>query len=300
MAVAGIGGEFRMELAGQEPGVTRQFDHLHQIAVGGTAADGQSLALQVVEIAVVELIAVAVAFGNRGLAVGLMGQGVGLDAAGLGAQAHAAAQVGVLVAAFHMAVFGDPFGDQADDRMGRACIEFSGMRPFQPGHIAGEFDHRHLHAQTNPQIGNPVAAGIPGRLNLALRTAVAEAAGDEDGVHPVQGTHPLGLQFLGVDIINMDLAMRFHARMEQGLVQGFVGLGQIHVLAHHGDVDFPLGVFDGLHHRFPFAQIGGGRVDAQFLDDDFVQPLRMQQQRNLVDGTGVHGGDHRPLFHIGE
>ena len=67
VTIPGAGGEFRVELAGQEPGVVGQFDHFHQITVGGATADAQALAFQVVQIAIVEFVTVAVAFVDGGL-----------------------------------------------------------------------------------------------------------------------------------------------------------------------------------------------------------------------------------------
>ena len=44
-----------------------------------------------------------------------------------------------------------------------------------------------------------------------------------------------------------------------------------------------------------------GSVDAaELLADDFVEPLLVQQQRDLVDVVGVHRGDHRALLDVGE
>ena len=51
-----------------------------------------------------------------------------------------------------------------------------------PGHMAGKFDHCHLHAQADAEIGNVVLPGILRRQDHALNAAAAEAAGNQDAV----------------------------------------------------------------------------------------------------------------------
>src|SRR5882757_5698799 len=63
MAVARRRGEFRMELAGHEPGMTGQLDELDQ-AIGGESGETQSRRRQLVEIVIVEFIAVAMTLKN--------------------------------------------------------------------------------------------------------------------------------------------------------------------------------------------------------------------------------------------
>jgi len=43
-------------------------------------------------------------------------------------------------------------------------------------------DDRHLEAQAEPEEGHVVLAGVPNRLDLPVRSAGAEPAGDDDGV----------------------------------------------------------------------------------------------------------------------
>ena len=44
----------------------------------------------------------------------------------------------------------------------------------------------------------------------------------------------------------------------------------------------------------------GGTFEAQLVDDDVVEALLVQQQRNLVDVVGVDRGDDRALLDVGE
>src|SRR3990172_13134342 len=90
-----------MELTAEEPGVPLQFHDLDQFAVRGYPADHESRGLQCVPIAVVELIAMAMAFEDVVRSVGLVRQGPLLYLAGIGAQPHAAALVAREVPLLH-------------------------------------------------------------------------------------------------------------------------------------------------------------------------------------------------------
>src|SRR5882672_12121528 len=67
MAVARSRGEFRMELAGHEPRMIRQFDEFHQ-AVGRESGKGHAGTRQLIQVMIVEFVAMAVPLVNRFLA----------------------------------------------------------------------------------------------------------------------------------------------------------------------------------------------------------------------------------------
>src|SRR5258707_14878209 len=78
MAAAGRRGEFRMELAADEPGMRWQLDHLAQLLALGEAGNAQALVLQPLHVLVVDFIAVAVAFVDHVRAVDLAREAPGL------------------------------------------------------------------------------------------------------------------------------------------------------------------------------------------------------------------------------
>jgi hypothetical protein len=65
--------------------------------------------------------------------------------------------------------------------------------------------------------------------------------------------------------MDIDARMVLHASVAQGFVQRLVAVGQIHILAHHGDGDFLLGVFDFVNQSIPTAEICGWCVDGEFF-----------------------------------
>src|SRR5207253_5279272 len=80
----------------------------------------------------------------------------------------------------------EPLGDQRDHRMRRVGVELGAVRAAETGDVAREFDGGELHAEADAQIGNAVLTRIADRAHLALGTALAEAARDEDRVHLLQ------------------------------------------------------------------------------------------------------------------
>ena len=82
--------EFRVGLAGHEPGMVWQLYHLHQTAVGRGARNHQPCLFQGVPIGVAHLETVAMALGNVRRALSLQRLGALFQHAGVGPQPHGA------------------------------------------------------------------------------------------------------------------------------------------------------------------------------------------------------------------
>src|SRR5690606_19952494 len=145
------GGEFRVELTGNEPRMIRHLDHFHQGTIHGAAGNAQTGLLQLRQQVVVDFITVAVTLDDHILTVAFAGLAALDQRALLTTQAHGAAQIGAFVAGFLLAAGGLPFGDQADHRMLGGLVEFGGVGVLPAQHVAGKLDDRHLHAQADAQ-----------------------------------------------------------------------------------------------------------------------------------------------------
>ena len=136
--VGGIrfGAKFGMELAGHEPRMAGNLDHLHQIPLGVGSADPQTGFFEGGAMGIVEFVTVPMTFTNLGDSIGLLGKGSRGELAGIVAQSHGGAlgPVDILPR------------EKTDDRFRGLGIEFRAVGLFQAGHIAGEFDDRDLHA----------------------------------------------------------------------------------------------------------------------------------------------------------
>src|SRR5690554_1520852 len=300
MAVTRGGGEFRVELAGNEPRMIRHLDHFHQGTIHGAAGNAQTGLLQLRQQVVVDFITVAVTLDDHILTVAFAGLAALDQRALLTTQTHGAAQIGAFVAGFLLAAGGLPFGDQADHRMLGGLVEFGGIGVLPAQHVAGKLDDRHLHAQADAQIGNVVFTGVAGGGNLAFHTTQAEAAWHQDGINVFQLAGAVLLDGFGVDIAQVDLGTALDAGVAHGLDQRLVGVQQLHVLADHGDGDFLLGIELGVYHTVPLGQIGAAAFQTEALDHIVVQALGVEDTGNAVDGVGIRQADHRTLFDVGE
>src|SRR4029078_13153398 len=102
----------------------------------------------------------------------------------VGAEPHGAAEIAVRLA-FLKLLAAHPFGHQPAHGL-RCRAELGRARLIEAGEIAGDFDHRHLHAEADPEIGHAPLACESRRADLAFRAALAEAAWDENAVHVLQ------------------------------------------------------------------------------------------------------------------
>jgi hypothetical protein len=165
MAIPRRRGEFRVELASEEPGMvwvspplsTRS---IHRGPVIFTHASG----LQLRQVVVVDFVTVAMALDDSRRCRNISPpRESSLSMAFLRAQAHGATQIGALAALLcgHPRRF-DPFGDQRNQRdqaTGRS--QFGAMRPWAShSHVAGDIRSPQVHAQTDAEIGNVLLTGM--------------------------------------------------------------------------------------------------------------------------------------------
>src|SRR5579864_3875564 len=172
MAIAGRGGELRVELRSDEERMLRQLDYLDQL-IDRTPGEHHAFLLQGFEVIVVELVAMTVPLHNGVSAVYAMCLSAGLEQAFLGAEAHGAAHVGLIAALLDCAATVAPFCDETDDRVGGAAFELGAMGALESSDVAGVLDDCHLQTQAQAEIRDAVFACITGGGDLALDAALA-------------------------------------------------------------------------------------------------------------------------------
>ena len=131
------------------------------------------------------------------------------------------------------------------------------------GHVPRRLDAGHLHAEADAEEGNFALAGELDAGDLALAAALAEAAGDEDGVQRLELGDDVGfgmLEQLGVDPLDVDLGAVGDAAVDQRLAQALVGVGQADIFADDADRDLAVVMVDAVHDLVPARDVGPRRV----------------------------------------
>src|SRR5690606_5038906 len=132
----------------------------------------------------VHLVAVTMPLLDRRVVIDLRDAAAGLELRRISAEAHRAAQLARCITALDD-IAARPLRQQSDHGV-LARPEFGGAGALQAHQFPCSLDYRHLHAEADAEIGNVVLAGEAGRLDLAGRAALAEAAGHENAVDPLQ------------------------------------------------------------------------------------------------------------------
>src|SRR5581483_10525726 len=210
---------------------------------------------ELLAVAVVELVAVAVAFADHVLTVEGARDRARLEPALLRAEAHRAALVGALVAAFDIARRGRPFGDQRDDRMRAMTVVLGRTRTVEAGDVAREIDDGRVHAVADAEIGNFILARERGRGDLALEAALAEAARHEDAVGLLEHVGAARFDVLGFEPAQVHARGLLEAAVAQRFAERLVGVLVFDVLADDRDRDFVLRMLDGIDRALPLDEV---------------------------------------------
>ena len=116
--------------------------------------------------------------------------------------------------------------------------------PSSPAVFRAAFDAGHLHAEADAEEGDAALAGEVDAGDLALAAALAEAAGDEDGVAAARGvaaTSASGCSNNSASSqLDVDLDPVGEAAVDQRLGQRLVGVLEADIFADHADRDLAL------------------------------------------------------------
>src|SRR5258707_2686424 len=130
-------------------------------------------------------------------------------------EAHGAAEIAGVRSLLEL-VAAQPFRHQADQWFGRRA-ELRRIRFLDADEIARRLDHRHLHPKADAEIGHVALAGELRLADLALRAALAEAAGHQNAVDVLEeGRGVLVLEHFALDPVEMDLDLVGDTAMRQG------------------------------------------------------------------------------------
>jgi len=167
--------------------------------------------------------------------------------------------------------------------------------------VARELGHGDVHAEANAEVRDASFARDAAGEDLSFPPARPEAARDEDAVDLLQPRlRLLERHSLGVEPAHVHGAAVVDTRMVERLVDGQVGVLQLHVLADERDLHRPLAPADPLRQLQPFAQVSLLGREAELLADERVEALLLQGRGDQVEIGHVLIRDHRTGLDVGE
>src|SRR3989344_1459698 len=92
MRVEGTGFKLGMELRSEKEGVSFQLHDLDKIPLGVDAGGDEAALFELGQVFVIDLVPMAVSFGNIGFAIGATRRGARLETTGIRAKAHGATE----------------------------------------------------------------------------------------------------------------------------------------------------------------------------------------------------------------
>src|SRR6516165_12369558 len=291
MRLHGLRFELRVELAAQIPGVIRDLADLDVGAVRCFPGDAQPGGLQSVFILAVELVAVAVAFVDFALAIGLTRKAVFGQTAGPASQPHGASK---LIDALQ-------FAQLKNHTMRRAGVEFGRIGVGETADIARVFDHQGLHAEADAEIGDLPLTRVTDGVQHAVDAAPAETPRNQDAVVGIQLALPaFAGHALGLDPMYVDFEFMGEAAVQQRLFQALIRILVLDVFADQPDGHEVARVLHAGEHGVPAAEIARRRIHVQQPQDDFVHPLAGKHGGHFVDRLHVASGHDGLHVHITE
>ncbi len=148
--------------------------------------------------------------------------------------------------------------------------------------VAGVLDGHALHAKADAEKGDLALASDADGADFTFDAALAEAAGDEDGVD----VEECGFErFVGfaVDEFEVDPGPVGDAAVDEGFVEALVALGEVYVFADDADGDGGFGVFEDGDDFAPAVEVGARCPDIEQGADALVDLLFVEHEGHFVD-----------------
>src|ERR1043166_9518870 len=284
--------ELGMKLAGDEERMILEFDDLDQFSVRRSAAKDKSGLFEGGAIGVIEFVAMTMPFVDEEGAVKVGGARADHQLARLRAEAHGAAFLGDFLLLIQ----------EVNHRVRRLRIEFGGVRILEFQDVTGEFDSGDLHAEAKAEGGKFLFAGILGRADFSLNAAFAKSTGNEYSTEAFQILlRPEFLDFLGLDLFDLDAAIVGDTAMNDRFVDRFVSVVEFDVFAHDTDADPVLGGDQLADDVLPMRHVRGRGREVKHAADEIVEALALEHEGNFVNRMlDVLFLDHSLIRHVTE
>lgn len=201
------GGEFWVELVGDELWMFWGFDYFYQGVVVGVVGNFQVGLFQLWQQVVVYFVVMVMVFDDYVFGIVVVYQGVGLQLVFLGVQVYGVVQVGSFGVDFGGVGCVLLFGDQVDYWMVVGFVEFGGVGVVLVEYVVGVFDDCDLYVQVDVQVGDFVFVGVLYGVDFVFYVVQVEVVWDQDGVDVFQQVGVLLFDVFGVDVVQVDFGV---------------------------------------------------------------------------------------------
>ena len=212
--------------------------------------------------------------------------------AGVGAQSHGTALLRHILLRAH----------EVDDGIRAVGVELGRACARQAHHVARKLAHGDLHAQADAKVWNLALARVLGCADLSFKRALSKAPGHQNAGSIAQRlVHVILIKLLAVHQLHLHATVKEHAGVMQRLDNGEIRVGQLGVLAHHGDlhrVDMAVRMVLLGQERIPLRHVAFARVQPQPLADAQVEVLVGEKGGHVVDRRAVLVGKDAVGVHV--
>ena len=261
--------KFRMELNGYIEVILRDFHGLNDMTVRRSSADNKTGCLHIFSELVIKFISVAMSFMDQSFAVAFLHPGSFHDLAWICTQTERSALCHLFALIWQ----------EVDNFMCSLTVKLSGIRIFPAKNIAGKFNNRHLHPQTDSQIRHVMLPAIPGCDDLSFHTPVSETARNNDSVHIAQDFSDIFFCYrFRVNPLDIYKFTMLIPTVTECFCYGKISIMQLHIFSDDCNLYCFFPVLDPVYHLLPFCHIRLWCINRQFAADNIRKMLCFQHQ----------------------
>ena len=192
-------------------------------------------------------------------------------------------------------------GQKVDNFMFAIGVEFARIRVGKPADVSRELDHRDLHTEADPEIGDIMLPRIFRRDDFSFDPAVSESARDENTVRILQNVAD---RFFGDRFAVRPEYVDFRSApipcVAESLRNGKISVVQGDVFPDDRDIDLAVKILDPVNHARPFGKVGRGSGNTELTAHNVRKMMAFKHQRRLVQHGQRDVFDHAVFLHVAE
>src|SRR3989344_3835933 len=290
-----------MELGPEHEGMFsfRKLRYFHEPSVRRNTGKDKACFCETLNVLGIHFVAMAMALGDRPLAVGFTCNGSFHQIARICSETHRATVI-LLRKLLYL------LGQYHDDRMRSFWVDLCRMRVFETRNVACVFHRHELHSVAEPEVRDLVLAGKFYRSNLPFYSRLTEPARDQDAVIIFQfrngcgiflivfGTKPVKLQFSVCGVCR-----KFYCLDNRNIGVGQYEIPCVEIFADDADLHRPLSVVRMLGELFPLLQVRlAFALLTQRLKENVGEFVALEIERHIINALYVGSRNYHVGMHV--